>query len=140
MNAFATVEEFLHAFFTFDMARLDALMADDFEFYNVPMPNVVIRGRDEMRALIANHGGFPEPIEPGSGGHEPRAHAVNGDLVLFERVDYWRIRGVSMRLPICSVWRVSNGKVHLWRDYFDISDLIRQMDRVGLRFDTSTWF
>jgi limonene-1,2-epoxide hydrolase len=140
MDPLQIVEEFLHAYFQGDAARLTALVTEDFEFQNAPMPKALIKGPAQMLALMANHGGFPEPIEPGSGGHESLAHAVNGDIVLLERVDFWRIRGVSMRLPVCSVWRITNAKVSLWRDYYDLGAYVRQMAQVGIRIDTSKWF
>ncbi|MET0986031.1 MAG: nuclear transport factor 2 family protein [Steroidobacteraceae bacterium] len=141
MKELNIVEDLLHAYFHGDVGRVMALVTEDFEFHNAPMPKVVIKGPQGMRDLMRNSaGGFPEPIEPGSGGHERLSYALNGDTLLFERVDFWTIRGRAMRLPVCSVWRVRADKVSLWRDYYDLGDYVRQMQSVGITIDTSAWY
>jgi limonene-1,2-epoxide hydrolase len=139
MKELTIVEDLLHGFFHGDVERVLGLVTDDFEFHNAPMPKAVVKGPAGMRELLKRNGGFPEPIEPGSGGHERLSYALNGDTLLLERVDRWRIRGHDMRLPVCSVWRLRDDKVSLWRDYYDLGHYIRQMKVVGISIDVSAW-
>ena len=84
--------------------------------------------------------GFPEPIEPNSGGHRTGAWAERGDTVLQERVDFWTLRGTPMELECCAVWTRPRRQGRLWRDYYDIGSFLRQLAAVGIEMDTSAWW
>lgn len=54
-----------------------------------------------------------------------------GDLVMVERVDkFWFPEGLFpkgnlLTARVCSVWEVGQGKIKLWRDYYDRGDVRR---------------
>ena len=47
--------------------------------------------------------------------------AVNGASVLTERTDVLVIGPVRMQFWVCGVFEVHNGRITLWRDYFDLA-------------------
>jgi limonene-1,2-epoxide hydrolase len=139
MNALQTVEAFLSAYWSMDHQRTLGLVTDDFAWPNLALPKASIDSRERMReVLIDRNMGFPEPIEHGH--HETLNAVAENGLVLHERVDYWTLRGRDMSCPCCAVFRIRDGKVSLWRDYYDIGHVIRQFEAVGIRVDTSQWF
>ena len=51
--------------------------------------------------------------------------AVNGASVLTERTDVLVIGPVRMQFWVCGVFEVHNGRITLWRDYFDMLDMLK---------------
>jgi len=58
---------------------------------------------------------------------EPRNILADGDLVMVERVDYLEFKGVDTVLPVVAVFEMEDGKIKLWRDYFDNNMFERQL-------------
>ena len=60
-------------------------------------------------------------------GFEAKIHriAVNGPVVLTERTDVLAIGPVRLQFWVCGVFEVHNGRITLWRDYFDTWDLVK---------------
>jgi len=52
---------------------------------------------------------------------------VDGDIVIVERMDRTVAGGKSVDLPCCGVFEMRNGKVAVWRDYFDMTTYINAM-------------
>ena len=137
----AAVERFLHAYWSGDVEGALAASTSDFVWLNLALPKQRLEGHDGLRALMVDAaGGFPEPIEAGSGGHRTVSSAGSGELVLHERVDFWTLRGSRMELPCCAAWLVRDGLVAEWRDYYDIGAFLRQLESVGLTVDTTAWW
>ena len=44
-----------------------------------------------------------------------------GDLVVAERVDRTRIGDKTVDLPCVGMFEMENGKIKVWRDYFDLA-------------------
>ncbi|BBX30164.1 limonene-1,2-epoxide hydrolase family protein [Mycolicibacterium alvei] len=44
--------------------------------------------------------------------------AVDGDVVLMERTDYWLVEGKQMSWPVMGAYEVKDGKITAWREYF----------------------
>jgi limonene-1,2-epoxide hydrolase len=54
--------------------------------------------------------------------------AANGNTVLNERVDIFDLGGgKKIELPVAGVFEVRDGKIALWRDYFDLQMYTKQM-------------
>ena len=47
--------------------------------------------------------------------------AVDGDTVLTERVDEITARGITAPIPVMGSFVVQDGKIAVWRDYFDMA-------------------
>lgn len=44
--------------------------------------------------------------------------AVDGNVVLMERTDYWVVDGKQMSWPVMGAYEVTDGKITAWREYF----------------------
>ncbi len=137
----AAVETFLDAYWSSDVDTTLAACTEDFVWVNTALPKQHLEGRAALSALMTEQAsGFPEPIDPGSGGHRTITWATHGDTILHERVDSWDLRGTHMELACCAIWVVRDGKVALWRDYYDVGAFLRQLAGVGIEIDTSAWW
>ena len=108
-----TVEAFLDAFVAMDFATALSFLADDCEYTNVPIATV--RGHTGVRDVL---GPFFEPI------HENEfvilRTATDGPVVFVERLDRHRLDHGWRELPVNSVFEVHDGRITVWRDYFDL--------------------
>ena len=54
--------------------------------------------------------------------------AVSGNVVLNERIDiFTHENGGQITLPVMGTLTVENGKITVWRDYFDLGSFERQL-------------
>ncbi len=108
------VDRFLDAFAAMDFANALALLADDCEYTNVPIGTV--HGHDGVRQVLEP---FFAPI------HENEfvqlRRAADGPIVFVERLDRHRLDHGWRDLPVNSVFEVRDGKITVWRDYFDLA-------------------
>ena len=84
----------------------------DVEYDNVPF--AVVRGPAGIRAVLEP--AFAPILE---NEFVVRHEATNGDAVILERLDRHRFPWGWRELPVTGVIEVKNGKITLWRDYFD---------------------
>ena len=104
-----------------DVEAVLALCTDDVEYENVPMS--VMHGHDEIRSMLGPFLGSAERVE-----WEVLAQVEDGDVVMNERVDrFWLPGGSTIELRVAGIFRVSDGQVALWRDYFDLASFTEQM-------------
>ncbi|HAN70464.1 MAG TPA: limonene-1,2-epoxide hydrolase [Actinobacteria bacterium] len=103
-----------------DLDAVCALVTDDIEYDNVPIGKV--HGPEGVRSVL-------------SGGVTQAATEVewvvhrqieSGDIVMNERTDRFLVDGRWVEIPIAAVFVVRDGKVALWRDYFDLETYRRQ--------------
>ena len=113
-----TVEVFLSALENQDLDTAAAQLDDNLVYENVGYPT--IRGRARAVKLFR---GLQRP----NLGFEAKIHrvAVNGATVLTERTDVLVIGPVRMQFWVCGVFEVHNGRITLWRDYFDMFDMLK---------------
>ncbi len=108
-----TVETFLQAFAVIDFDRALALLADDVEYTNIPL--LTVRGHAGVREVLEP---FFSPI------HENEflilRKASTGPVVFLERLDRHRLDHGWRELPVNSVFEVHDGRITVWRDYFDL--------------------
>ena len=97
-----------------------SLVSDDIEYDNVPIGTV--HGPDGVRSVL-------------SGGVTAAASEIqwvvhrqvaDGDTVMNERTDRFLVDGRWIEIPIAAVFVVREGRVTLWRDYFDLESYRRQ--------------
>jgi limonene-1,2-epoxide hydrolase len=60
-------------------------------------------------------------------GFEVKIHriATEGDAVLTERTDALVIGPLRLQFWVCGVFEVHDGRITLWRDYFDFFDMAK---------------
>ena len=52
---------------------------------------------------------------------------VSGDLVMNERTDRFEMGGKWVDLPVAGVFELRDGRIALWRDYFDLPTIMNEM-------------
>ena len=111
-HAGSIVSEFIHCLERKDLEAALALVTDDVEYDNVPMGKVF--GPDGIRAAL---GGFLA----GAGGIEWVVHhqVESGDTVMNERLDRFEVGGKWVEIPVAGLFVLRDGRIALWRDYFD---------------------
>jgi limonene-1,2-epoxide hydrolase len=109
-----TVRDFIAAWSRLDPDELAGYFTDDGVYYN--MPSQPVAGRDNVRSFIKGFAG---------GWASTQWDVLNivgsGDVVIAERVDRTKTKGgKGVDLPCCGVFEMQNGKIRVWRDYFDL--------------------
>jgi len=112
------VERFLFALQDKDFDLVQDLLDDNILYENVSVSR--IRGRGKVVKLLRGLGG-PHM------GFEVKIHrsAVDGTSVLNERTDAVRFGRFRMQFWVCGVFEVREGRITLWRDYFDFYDMTK---------------
>lgn len=112
-----TVEVFLHALQDQDFDTADAALADDLVYQNVGLPT--IRGRHRAMKLFRQM--------EGKGRFEVKIHRIapDGAAVLTERTDALIFGALRVQFWVCGVFEVHDGRITLWRDYFDFYDIFK---------------
>lgn len=101
-----------------------ALMTDDCEYDNVPMSKVF--GTEAVKQVLG-------PFVAGCGEidwvivRQSASGNMDSGVVLNERVDRFMMNGRWVELPLAGVFEVKNGKIALWRDYFDLGTFQKAM-------------
>ncbi len=115
-----TVESFLAALERLDIDDALALVDDAIVYENVSLPPA--RGRrafeKQMRVMEARFDRFEVQM---------LAIAENGDTVLTERVDLLEFGGLRLAPWVCGTFVVREGRIVLWRDYFDWAQMTKQV-------------
>lgn len=106
------------------------LLADDVFYHNVPLAPIV--GRENVRAFTHAFG-MGTRLRPE---WELLAIASVGDTVLTERVDRFVTEdNHRLAIPLMGSFRVHDGLIGTWRDYFDLQDLERQLAAAGMSIE-----
>lgn len=103
-----------------DLDRACSLVTDDIEYDNVPMGKVY--GPEGVRKVLSA-GVTQEATDI-----EWRVleQIEQGDIVMNERVDCFLVGGTWIEIPIAALFKVRDGKICLWRDYFDLDTYRKQ--------------
>jgi limonene-1,2-epoxide hydrolase len=125
VTADGTVSALLRACGARDLDAALALLADDVEYDNVPLGSVT--GRDRVREVLA--GGVNEAAREVE--WVVLRQVARDDVVMSERLDRFLLPGGWLELPVVGVFVVRDGRVVLWRDYFDLQDYREQKLRLS---------
>jgi limonene-1,2-epoxide hydrolase len=116
-NPVSVVTDMLKATESLDVERIVSHLADDVVYHNVPLPPA--RGvRAVQKQFQLMHRYYT--------GCEVRIHniAANGPIVLTERTDVIRAGAWSAEFWVCGTFEVRDGRIVLWRDYFDMATFL----------------
>ena len=97
-----------------DLDAVAALVTDDIEYDNVPIGKV--HGPDGVRKVLS--GGVTEAASQVE--WVVHRQVAAGSTVMNERTDRFLVGGRWIEIPIAAVFEVRDGRVSLWRDYFDL--------------------
>jgi limonene-1,2-epoxide hydrolase len=119
-SALDTVNAFMKAAADRDYDSAVSYLTDDVEYQNMPLPPV--NGKDAVRAtldmLLANAEGSEWVVH---------REVESGNIAMNERTDRFLIGGRWMELPVAGIFELRDGKIALWRDYFDLETIMKQM-------------
>ena len=114
------IAEFLRAWSDLDADALVAYFAVDGVYHN--MPARPVGGHDNLKKFIT---GF---ISPWTQTDWEVLNLVEvGNLVIAERLDKTQSGDKRVDLPCCGVFEMRDGKIAVWRDYFDMQTYIKAM-------------
>ena len=118
----AVVTGFVEAIERQDMDAAQACLSDDCEYDNVPMGKVLGAKviADYLGAMVMECSKVEWPVRP---------QAANGPVVFNERTDFFHLPHGVLEMPVTGVWEVHDGKITLWRDYFDLATYRNQMPK-----------
>lgn len=111
------VQAFMNAVAKKDYEEALTYVADDCEYTNVPLATVT--GPQGVRKVLEP---FFEPTL--SNEFVWKRSAGNGPLLFVERLDRHQLRDRWVELPVTGVFEVHDGKITLWRDYFDAASIL----------------
>lgn len=106
------VERFLTALVEQDHVTISELLHPDIIYTNVSLPT--FKGRKKVASLIKL--GLSRTRKLQVKNHQVVA---KGNVVLTERTDILNIGPFHVGFWVCGTFKVENGKIILWRDYFD---------------------
>lgn len=112
------VRSFITAWSRLDAEELVGFFTPDGTYHNMMLPPV--NGRDKLLPYIDRFV---------SAWSETAWEIVNilsgGDIVIVERIDRTRIGERRIDLPCTGVFEMQDGKIKVWRDYFDLATYTR---------------
>lgn len=114
------IREFVAAWSRLDPKELAGYFAADGVYHNIPAAPV--QGRDAIEQMIR---GFIASWTRTD--WEVVTLVSAGDVVVAERVDRTRAGDKSVDLPCVGVFELRDGKIQVWRDYFDLGTYTRAM-------------
>lgn len=108
------VRNFIKAWPRLDAEELVNFFTSDGVYHNMPLAPV--SGRDNLRSFIAAF------LKSWTATEWDVLNLVSrGDIVIAERIDRITVGDKSVHLPCCGVFEVKDGKIKVWRDYFDMA-------------------
>jgi len=111
----AVVQDFLGALQQKDLERAASYLADEVVYQNVPLP--ADRGKPAVLRTLESFQRFVTGFEV-----RMRNIAERDGVVLTERVDVLSGPFVYLDIWVCGTFEVREGKITLWRDYFDLAE------------------
>jgi limonene-1,2-epoxide hydrolase len=106
------IDALLQPWRTNDIAAIAGTFAEDGVLHS--MMGTPIRGRGSLRKVLGKHLAHIVRIE-----FEIRNIALNGDVLILERVDHVTTPEGLHSLPVVGVIELRNGLIQAWREYFD---------------------
>ena len=111
------IRDFIAAWSRLDVEELVAFFAEDGVYHN--MPTKPVAGHAALRGFI---GAFVKDWT--STEWDVLNLVAQGDLVIAERLDRTMVGDKPVDLPCCGVFEMQDGKIKVWRDYFDMGTYV----------------
>ena len=116
------IKEFVAAWSSLDAETLASYFTENGTYFNIPTQPVV--GRQNIQQFIA---GF---IATWTETNWDILNITEADGVVYcERLDRTKTTHGNVDLPCFGVFEMQNGKIHVWRDYFDMSTFVNAMNQ-----------
>ena len=114
------VNEFMARVVRMDLDAACELVSDDCEYDNVPISKVY--GPDGIKGVLGQMVTALDEVD-----WVIHRQVAAGNLVMNERTDRFGMNGKWMDLPVAGVFEVTDGRITLWRDYFDMNTFTEQL-------------
>ena len=110
----AVIRDFMAAWSRLDAEELAGFFTDDGVYHNIPAQPVA--GRDAVRKFIAAFSASWTETD-----WDIHTLIADGDVVVCERTDRTKTTQGDVDLPCVGVFELRDGKIAVWRDYFDLA-------------------
>lgn len=120
MTPAETVTAFIRAIEAKDVEAAAALAAPDISYENMPMDPIA--GVEAMSQVLTGFLAAATEVD-----WQIIEQVEQGDMVMNERLDRFKIGDGWLELPVAGVFKVADGKITLWRDYFDMASYTSQL-------------
>jgi limonene-1,2-epoxide hydrolase len=116
----AVVREMLAAWHALDWEKVYSLFAEDGVLHSMMHEPVV--GRDAIRERLGR-------LTPGISRIDLKVRTIGvvDGRVVVERIDDFVYKGHAGAVPVVGVLEVENGRIKLWREYYDYAQLLEEM-------------
>ncbi len=114
------VTSFIAAIEAKDLDRAAEHVSADVYYENIPIGGMT--GPDDMKKFLAPLLSGDDPVE-----FEVLRQVGDDTTVMNDRIDRMTVRGRRIELPVAGVFEVADGKITLWRDFFDEATFNRQL-------------
>ena len=114
------IREFISSWSELNADKLADFFSEDGVYHNIPMEPV--KGKENVRLFIA---GFIQPWTETT--WDILSIASAGELVIVERLDRTQAGDKAVDLPCVGVFEMQDGKIKVWRDYFDSNTYFKAM-------------
>ena len=120
VNAQAKVTALMQAFDNKNIDAVAACFAPNAIYHNIPME--AVQGVEAIRASLVPFMGMASEIR-----FEVLHSSANGNVVMNERVDRFKIGEKWLAIKVMGVFEVGENGITAWRDYFDLGQFQSQM-------------
>jgi len=117
----ALIRDFLAAFDAIDLDRIMGFFAADAVYHNIPVAPV--RGTAAIRGVLQGFMGMASEVN----WIVHNLAETRDGVVLTERTDRFLVRGKWIELPVMGSFTIRDGRIHAWRDYFDMKQFQDQL-------------
>ncbi len=115
------IRNFVDAWARLDVDEIVSYFAEDGIYHNIPASPV--QGHENLKTFIS---GFIQPWTATD--WEITNLICADDTVIAERVDRTKMGDKGADLPCCGVFEMGNGKIKVWRDYFDLGTYMKAFE------------
>lgn len=115
------IREFCRVWSTLDVDKIVSYFTEDGTYHNMPVGPV--SGKDNLKAFISNFAGDWTETD-----WEIRNIVAQGDLVVAERLDKTSLGDKAVDLPCLGIFEMEDGKIKVWRDYFDLGTYMKALE------------
>lgn len=121
------VRDFCKAFRDFDVDAITSYLTEDAVYDNVPFPpQLKLHGRAAIGKTLSPFRGKTRGVDI-----QVLDLVAAGDTVMVEHRDERQMQdGSTAVMPCCGVFKLRDGKICLWRDYFDLKATDLDVDQL----------
>jgi len=112
------VKSFVDSWTTKPIDEIMAHLDENVVFINIPEPKP-IKGRADAKAFLQPFFRKDPLTVPFTFTTKIDHLVANGGTVMLDRVDTFVIAGKTWSIPVATLFEVKNGKITVWKDYFD---------------------